>query len=61
MRNKISLNDYLYWLSVKYDVEVDELFTGLAARGKITKFPAATSLFNVAKKQGSRRLSHNER
>jgi len=31
MRNKISINDYLYFLSVKYDVEADKLFSGLAS------------------------------
>jgi hypothetical protein len=29
MRNKISINDYLYFLSVKYEVDVDNLFNGL--------------------------------
>ncbi len=29
MRNKISIADYLYFLSVKYDVEVDRLVKGL--------------------------------
>jgi replication factor A1 len=29
MRNKISITDYLYFLSVKYEVDVDNLFKGL--------------------------------
>lgn len=29
MRNKISINDYLYFLSVKYEVDIDSLFKGL--------------------------------
>jgi replication factor A1 len=29
MRNKISITDYLYFLSVKYEVDVDSLFRGL--------------------------------
>ena len=31
MRNKISINDYLYFLSVKYEVDVDSLFKGLVS------------------------------
>jgi hypothetical protein len=31
MRNKISINDYLYFLSVKYEVDVDRLFKGLVS------------------------------
>ena len=39
MRNKVSVNEYLYFLSVKYEVDFDSLFKGLVLARENSEVP----------------------
>jgi len=50
MRNKISFADYLYFLSVKYEVDFDSLFKGLAHARENQEVPCGKLLIRCRQK-----------
>jgi replication factor A1 len=50
MRNKISIADYLYFLSVKYEVEADRLFKGLVSARENHEVPCGKLLIQCRQK-----------
>ncbi len=50
MRNKISISDYLYFLSIKYEVEVDRLFKGLITAREKQEVPCGKLIIQCRQK-----------